>query len=334
MAEYGAYETAAIQAKVLLDDGYESVCGYRAKLLTHAALVHCGPSQLLLMDKLYFERIKLRRAIMHDHSAIVLGANPVIDAAARELYTYLIGHHLPTRFPTMFQRLKISGSRYLRNKVTNELVPVVPPKSGHTCLRILGAHIDEDFLLLLPDPESKTAGAEPKYKLEGFVNCFPSGFKASEKMNLRLAAIHAPVPGYAAKLEKSMDRYFAAMPVGKVVQRANWGIQTHGDLYAADHANHAYDGDEVKEEAIDIAQTYLRCERQTLHRLPQTGAMVFAFRTYLTPVSQVKEEGLGEDLAKAIDGLTEGNVPEMNVYKKGVVWGPAVKEYLRDYVMV
>lgn len=46
-------------------------------------------------------------------------------------------------------------------------------------------------------------------------------------------------------------------------------------------------------------------------------------------ISQIKEEGLGEDLAQAIDGLKEGNAPAMHFYKKGVVWGEAVKEYLR-----
>jgi hypothetical protein len=42
-----------------------------------------------------------------------------------------------------------------------------------------------------------------------------------KKINLTLANIHTPVPGYAAKLEKSMDRFFATLPVGKIVKRIN-----------------------------------------------------------------------------------------------------------------
>jgi hypothetical protein len=79
-----------------------------------------------------------------------------------------------------------------------------------------------------------------------------------------------------------------------------------------------------------IKQTYLRCERQTLHRLPHTKALVFAFKTYMYPISEIKEEGLGEELALAIDGLREGSVPGMHFYKKGVVWGEAVKGFLRS----
>jgi len=47
----------------------------------------------------------------------------------------------------------------------------------------------------------------------------------------------------------------------------------------------------------------------------------------------VKEEENGkvaEDLAQAIEGLRAGSVPEMWHYKRGVVWGERVCEYLRS----
>ena len=67
-----------------------------------------------------------------------------------------------------------------------------------------------------------------------------------------------------------------------------------------------------------------------LHRLPKTRALVFSFKTYLYPLRDIKEEGLGEELAQAIDGLKEGSVPAMHFYKRGVVWGEAVKAFLRS----
>jgi hypothetical protein len=48
------------------------------------------------------------------------------------------------------------------------------------------------------------------------------------------------------------------------------------------------------------------------------------------PIRQIKEEGLGEELATAIDGLRGGSVPRMYWYKRGVVWGEGVKEFLRS----
>lgn len=67
-----------------------------------------------------------------------------------------------------------------------------------------------------------------------------------------------------------------------------------------------------------------------LHRLPKTKALVFSFKTYLYPIKDIKEEGLGEDLAVAIDGLKEGSVPAIHFYKRGPIWGEAVKEFLRS----
>ena len=77
-------------------------------------------------------------------------------------------------------------------------------------------------------------------------------------------------------------------------------------------------------------QTCQRTERQTLHRLPRSQAIVFAFKTYLYPIKQIKEEGLGEELAQAIDGLKQGNTPDMHFYKRAPVWAEAVKRYLRS----
>jgi hypothetical protein len=73
----------------------------------------------------------------------------------------------------------------------------------------------------------------------------------------------------------------------------------------------------------------LRCERQTLHRLERTGALVFAFKTYLYHLDEVVEEGLGEEMASAIEGLGKGSVPAVEVYKRAVVWRRRVVEYLR-----
>lgn len=80
---------------------------------------------------------------------------------------------------------------------------------------------------------------------------------------------------------------------------------------------------------LTTRQTFLRCERQTLHRLPTSGAIIFAFHTYLYPIEEIKAEGGGEQLALAIDGLERGSVPDMFKYKNGEKWANAVREFLR-----
>jgi len=168
--------------------------------------------------------------------------------------------------------------------------------------------------------------------------------------------IHGPVPGYETKLEKSMDRYFASMPFGKLIWRSNWSISTDGALFnlgsSGQHSDvQRHTEDDVhqkramapshyeptakelaswKEESksIDVAKCGLRMERQTLHRLEKSGALIFGFKTILEPLSEIKKEGSGAQLAEALNGLRRGNVPAMDVYKNAMVWREAVVEYL------
>lgn len=277
------------------------------------------------MDNTYTARIALRRNLISSRPHDVLAVTPVIEPSVLEFYSWLMLTYLPLRFPTVFTLLDGKGG--LKNLVTREELPLTP-SSALQALEIIGGNIDDDFLFLLPTAE------EGKYRLEGFVTCFPSGFNTRGKLGLKLADIHIPVPGYSAKLEKSMDRFFATLPVGKIVRRVNWSITTHGELFclAGNHLSEE-EAKTLAEEAVakewDINKAVLRCERQTLHRLPGTKALVFAFKTYQYGMQELKDEGSGEELATAIDGLGEGSVPGMRVYKSAVVWGEKVKRFLR-----
>jgi len=50
------------------------------------------------------------------------------------------------------------------------------------------------------------------------------------------------------------------------------------------------------------------------------------------PIQQLRDEGNGEVLAEAIDGLGLGSVPDMTVYKKQDVWGGKIKAFLRGEI--
>ncbi|KAF8866673.1 hypothetical protein BDZ45DRAFT_640007 [Acephala macrosclerotiorum] len=282
-------------------------------------------SELLEFDKNYLDRITLRKQIIEEHHPIAIQSAPSCTPALNELYTFLTSTYLPTRYPTIFSLSPPSSPTptSLLNHATSQHLPLSPPTDPIKAWEIIGQNLDEDFLILLPSEDGDG------YRLMGYVTCFPAGFNTKEKFGMKLREIHVPVPGYKAKLEKSMDRFFERLEVGKVVKRSNWSINTKHQLFAAS-GTHLYEGEEAVEEDINIDTTFLRCERQLLHRLPQTKALVFNFKTYLYPLREIKEEGLGEELAQAIDGLKEGSVPEMHFYKRGVVWGEKVKEYLRS----
>lgn len=47
------------------------------------------------------------------------------------------------------------------------------------------------------------------------------------------------------------------------------------------------------------------------------------------PISEIKDEGSGPELADAIEGLRRGNAPGMWTYKGSVHWAEFVCDYLR-----
>lgn len=313
--------------------------------------------------------MKIRKSILDEHPLKTYRCNEPCSDAVFEVYEWFFGSYLPQRFPTMYKLVdshgtsgddKVPSVRMLHNIAANEQIPT-KVSSTKQALYTLGCHIDTDILILLPS--SKAADGSPIYHLQAFVCCFPSGFKTHEKLGLPLAGIHKPVPGYKAKLEKSMDRFFAKLELGKAVRRVNWSITTNTLLFSQG-GNHLYeDGKtELDEESGDMSQNTeadnqktldveapdlqdsieqqkndvvidncrLRCERQTLHRMPKTRALVFMFKTYQYTLDEVKAEGSGPELADAIPGLFAGSVPDMAYYKRAVVWGDKVVEYLRS----
>jgi hypothetical protein len=330
-------------------------------------------ADLIAMDKTYLDRIKLRKSIMDQHPEKTYLCNEPCTDAVFEVYEWFFGMYLPQRFPTMFKLVetrktpkgsKSSTGYMLHNVPANEYIPL-RATSAKKALYTLGCHIDTDILILLPDAEAtedKTGILkEPVYHLQAFVCCFPSGFKTHEKLGLPLAGIHKPVPGYKAKLEKSMDRFFSKMELGKAVRRVNWSITTDDKLFSQG-GNHLYEDGKteldglsnaeepkvVNQKTLDVSSPNiqesieqqkkdvviencrLRCERQTLHRMPQTKALVFMFKTYQYTLEEVKAEGSGPELAEAIPGLFNGSVPDMAYYKRAVVWGDKAVEYLNS----
>lgn len=224
------------------------------------ALETLDPSALIPLDKTYKSRLALRRDLLESYPDVVLGvddpSDPRIRLAVDEYYTFILGTYLPTRYPGVFQLHPGTGTvgegktqiptQMLENRATGEFWPVSTPDTDtgtgtgtKTQLSILSRLIDEDILFLLPSsPPGAGAGAGPgpgeeKYSLKAYSTCFPSGFNPAQKLGLRLADIHGPVPGYEQKLEKSMDRFFAKLEVGRYVKRVNWSVTTDTGLFAA-----------------------------------------------------------------------------------------------------
>lgn len=109
-----------------------------------------------------------------------------------------------------------------------------------------------------------------EYRMTAASLCAPSNWKLEDKIGQTLDWIHEPVPGYQQQLAQRVNKLMSGLKPGKPLLRYNWSIQNSNELCWRDDL------------AIqETEEYYWRVERQTLIKLPQTGAIVFAIRLFL-----------------------------------------------------
>lgn len=233
---------------------------FKPKYYLTMSIQKLDPSEMVLMDNNYLDRIAYRKRILKDFPHIAIGVNNKSKAypAVRELYLWFAQTYLPTRFPTMFtlrSRATKEGlqTTYLHNLVTGDdlpVSPVLPDVAG--MLELMGNTLDDDFFFLMEEENS----SDPKYVLEAYVCVCPSGWNPRDKLGKQLAGIHTPVPRFKETIGPSMDRFFSRLTVGQYVKRANWTVTLNEDLFQyAPGTNHGKTGEKIEElERVDPAK--------------------------------------------------------------------------------
>ena len=136
----------------------------------------------------------------------------------------------------------------------------------------------EDLCLLQPEGD--------QYRLTGAAVAFPTDWRLDDKMGRPLTAIHAPIDGYAEQLARGVDHFFQTMRAGPIFGRANWFV------VASDAWRYLPDDDAgarfAHVNADNAGQTlFVRCERQTLRRLPVSGAVLFTIGIAVAPLDRL-----------------------------------------------
>ena len=217
------------------------------------------------IDAHFAHALAAKRALLETRHADVFAALPEAAAPAAELLA-LLAAHLPRHHPEIFRR---TGD-LLDNIVAGERWDVA--HSPLHPLDLCGRLVQEDFCLL-----QEVGGA---YRLMGATLCSPSCWRLADKIGRPLAEIHAPVPGYAETLERPVDRFFAHLKPGRLTRRLNWTVVDDPAPFQPERI--AGRAPITAENAG--ARLWLRVERQTLRRLPATGAVVFTIRTHITRI--------------------------------------------------
>ncbi|PZQ99773.1 MAG: DUF3445 domain-containing protein [Cereibacter sphaeroides] len=151
---------------------------------------------------------------------------------------------------------------------------VVVPLDPTQPMLTLGRLVQEDLCLLEREGE--------EHVLTGAALCFPASWTLAQKIGRPLSAIHTPVPVYDERVGRSVQRMFDALRVEQPLWRANWLLYDDPTLH------------QPRLEGVarpkPVLLTYVRSERQSFVRLPETRAVVFAIHTYVVRLDDLAPE--------------------------------------------
>ncbi|SDZ13721.1 Protein of unknown function [Jannaschia faecimaris] len=207
-----------------------------------------------VVDDAYAAQMAERARLMREYRAAIWAEVPGAEEALAELLaTVLAG--LPQAFCRDGDSVTCPDGR-------------VVSVSGHP-FEVINQMLQED-VMLLDRPSTAT-----EHVLIAGLLCFPAYWTLAEKIGRPLTRIHEPVPGYDGDVALRVQRLFDRVPAGRAMWRANILPHTEAILHRPrPTARHG-----------TTTARYIRSERQTVLRLPQTGAVMFAVHTYLVPIN-------------------------------------------------
>ena len=252
------------------------------------SLVACTPGDIVEIDDRYTDEMGERRSLLAERRGDVFAAMPGSELAREETLTALTAL-LPRRYPECF----VQRADALHNRLTGEAWSLRDPL--HDPLELAGRLVQEDLLII------DTAGAAPV--LSAAVLCAPSRWRLTEKIGQPLAAVHGAVPLYGERLAGPVDRFMGSLRAGRSAERLNWSVIDDGALFQLSGKYKATPNCAVTpENAPD--RLFLRVERQTFLRLPQSHSVLFLVRVHSYKLARVLAvPGAATQLAAAVRGL-------------------------------
>jgi len=262
------------------------------------------PEAWLVTDEWRDEQLALKRHVLAAHRRFVSARLDGMEDASREVLELVeawLAEHAPT------------------------VGAPDPADAGRPALEQAALRVQEDLTVLRREAEHWILG--------DLVVCFPSFWLPSSKLGLPIVEIHDPVPHYATELAMRVDRFLDRLTPDRPAVRRNWGVSATSDLYAP--ADPAVPGYPTYPDEVDVPRAgeapalWIRSERETLRRLPRTGAILFTIRVQMAPVSVLADR---PDTAAAMAASVRSWDPASAGYRSTGAVGEALLAWL-DHVV-
>ncbi len=270
------------------------------------------------LDDRYLPEMAERRRLLETEHTAVFAAMPRSDAARAEALdlsaTALTTHHpdwVTRDGATMHNRLTAETWQIGAAGPPEWPAGVIAPPAAETAGEVApsstpsGAGIDplERAGRLVQEDLCVIENSDDGPLFTAAVLCFPSRWRLMDKIGKPLSAVHGPVPLYADRLARPVDRFMRHLQPGHIASRLNWSLLDDpalfqpGGKWRVDGASHI-----TAENAG--SRVFLRVERQTLRRLPASGAVLFGIRVHVYPLEQAIDRlDRAADLAEAVRAL-------------------------------
>lgn len=246
------------------------------------------PGGWIEADEFLVEQLDEKDRLFAEHHGDVFQAEDDTVKAQREVLDELLTY-LPVRYPEMYALE--AGSITVLPQGKHYVIADFDDRPLELAARL----VQDDLVLMRKD--------EGRHRLVAAALCFPSGWSLRDKFGHAMADVHAPVPGFgpASRNAQLIERIFENLKPGHPVERHNWSIFDQPKLYypTTDHA------ESTLFDARGRVNAWIRIERQTLSKLPQSGVVLFTIKIMVDPFGALKRLPQGAAMAATLRGQIE-----------------------------
>lgn len=234
-----------------------------------------------------------KQRVMSAHAGEAFAAEAGTEAAQAEVLSLLTAH-LTEHYPDLC-RQRAGTIDMAGRTVTLDDQPAL-----WTAARL----VQEDLVLM----RKGAAG----WRLAAASLCFPSSWKLADKFGRPMHEVHAPVPGFSEGTRNAglIERMFDNLRPETPMIRWNWSLFSDPALF---HPESAHPGGPRFGAKAEIA--FLRIERQTLRKLPQSRDILFTIRIYVDPLAALERHSDGAGIATTMIGQLRNMSAEQAGYK-------------------
>ncbi len=277
------------------------------------------------VDDHYLADLLFKRTLLKELPAYYYQSLPDNKTAQWEVLE-LILTSLAQSKPDWFELQKETNYWHWHNRLLDEKTSFVPGDS--TTLPVdplnwVGQQVQEDLILLAGEKAVLVAGQL----------CFANDWCLDEKLGLPFWQIHAPIIPIVEPMMRASQKFLERLPVGRPVWRLNWSVKVSNQLDMTSRHLPALKqrlAEQLPYLTTDTIgdQLYIRIERQTLTRLPRSGAVLFGIHTYQNLLAD--EVRLRPDGAERMAKVFSSTPQAMLDYKSMTDFLPALLAYLRN----